>query len=120
MRYAPVTQRLAGLGSDKWEVHVLARRMKAAGEAVIELTIGEPDAPTPPALVDTAARAMAAGRTGYSNGRGEPALLQALAARYLTKDRIFRMAIIPEGQTLAQAMPSGTDANAAQQTAKTR
>ena len=47
-------------------------------------------------------------------------LLQALAARYLTKDRIFRMAIIPEGQTLAQAMPSGTDANAAQGTARGR
>lgn len=85
MRYAPVTDRLAGLGSDKWDVHVRARRMKAAGEAVIELTIGEPDAPTPPALIDTATRAMAAGRTGYSNGRGEPALLKALSARYTAR-----------------------------------
>lgn len=82
MRYAPVTERLAGLGGAKWEIHALARRMQAAGEAVIELTIGEPDVPTPAALMETAHQAMMAGRTGYSNGRGEPALVAALAARY--------------------------------------
>ncbi len=82
MRYAPVTERLAGLGGAKWEIHALARRMQAAGEAVIELTIGEPDVPTPAALMETAHQAMIAGRTGYSNGRGEPALVAALAARY--------------------------------------
>jgi len=77
-----VTERLAGLGGAKWEIHALARRMKAAGEDVIELTIGEPDVPTPAALMETAHAAMVAGRTGYSNGRGEPALVAALAARY--------------------------------------
>jgi arginine:pyruvate transaminase len=82
MKYAPVTERLAGLGGAKWEIHALARRMQAAGEAVIELTIGEPDVPTPAALMETAHQAMIAGRTGYSNGRGEPALVAALAARY--------------------------------------
>jgi arginine:pyruvate transaminase len=82
MRYAPVTERLAGLGGAKWEIHAIARRMQAAGEAVIELTIGEPDVPTPAALMDTAHQAMIAGRTGYSNGRGEPALVAALATRY--------------------------------------
>jgi arginine:pyruvate transaminase len=56
--------------------------MKHAGEPVIELTIGEPDVPTPDALTDRAIAAMQAGRTGYSNGRGEPALTQALASRY--------------------------------------
>lgn len=96
MRYAPVTERLAGLGGAKWEVHMLARRMAAAGEQVIELTIGEPDVPTPPELMDTAAAAMRAGRTGYSNGRGEPNLTAALAARYterrgrtITRDQIM-------------------------------
>lgn len=82
MRYAPVTDRLKGLGSAKWEVHAKARRMKAAGEAIIELTIGEPDVPTPEPLMEAITRSMQAGRTGYSNGRGEPALLDALAARY--------------------------------------
>jgi arginine:pyruvate transaminase len=82
MRYATVTERLAGLGGAKWAIHARARALAAAGRDVIELTIGEPDVPTPPALADLAAAAMRAGRTGYSNGRGEPALLAALAARY--------------------------------------
>ncbi len=82
MRYAPVTDRLAALGGARWALHARARALKAAGHEVIELTIGEPDVPTPPALVAVAAAAMAAGRTGYSNGRGEPGLTAALAARY--------------------------------------
>lgn len=82
MRYAKVTERLAGLGGAKWAIHARARALAAAGRDVIELTIGEPDVPTPPALADLAAAAMRAGRTGYSNGRGEPGLLAALAARY--------------------------------------
>lgn len=85
MRYADVTDRLSGLGSTKWEVHFRARQLKAQGRDVIELTIGEPDVPTPPDLIDSAAGAMASGRTGYSNGRGEPALLRALSARYSTR-----------------------------------
>jgi arginine:pyruvate transaminase len=82
MRYAAITGRLDGLGGAKWAVHALARQMAAEGQDIIELTIGEPDVPTPLALIEVAAAAMAAGRTGYSNGRGEPALTQALAARY--------------------------------------
>jgi arginine:pyruvate transaminase len=82
MRYASVTDRLAGLGGAKWAVHYRARAMAAAGEPVIELTIGEPDVPTPAPFVDAAASAMRAGRTGYSNGRGEPGVVAALAARY--------------------------------------
>ena len=82
MRYAAITDRLAGLGGAKWEVHARAKAMQAKGEAVIQLTIGEPDVATPAALLAEAKRAMDAGRLGYSNGRGEPALLAALAARY--------------------------------------
>lgn len=82
MRYAALTERLQGLGGAKWDIHLRARGMKAEGRAVLELTIGEPDVPTPPELVAAAQAAMEAGRTGYSNGRGEPGLLRALAARY--------------------------------------
>ncbi len=82
MRYAGVTQALQGLGGAKWAIHARARALRAEGRRIIELTIGEPDVPTPPALVEAAARAMAEGRTGYSNGRGEPALVRALANRY--------------------------------------
>ena len=82
MRYAAVTERLAGLGGAKWEVHAIAKAMIAAGEDVLLLTIGEPDVPPPAALIDAAKAAMDEGRFGYSNGRGEPDLLAALSARY--------------------------------------
>ena len=82
MRMTDVTRRLAGLGGAKWEVHLKARDMIAEGADIVEMTIGEPDVPPPSALMDTACRAMLAGRTGYSDGRGEDSLRQTLAARY--------------------------------------
>lgn len=82
MRVSSVLDRVAGLGSDKWRVHIRARQLMARGEPVILLTIGEPDQPTPDELVDATHRALKAGRTGYSSGRGERGVLQALAARY--------------------------------------
>ena len=85
MRYASVTERLADLGGAKWAVHARARALKAAGEEIIELTIGEPDVSTPGKFMDAAAKSMLAGRTGYSNGRGEPAVVAALAHRYSTR-----------------------------------
>ena len=56
--------------------------MAQAGRDVIELTIGEPDMPTPDHLINAATEAMRNGRTGYSDGRGEETLRQALATRY--------------------------------------
>ncbi len=82
MKYADITTRLAGLGSAKWQLHYRAKTRLAAGEPVIMLTIGEPDAPMPEALATAAKAAIDNGRIGYSNGRGEPPLLAALAARY--------------------------------------
>jgi arginine:pyruvate transaminase len=82
MIYADVTRRIAGLGSDKWRLSAAATQRRREGREVINLTIGEPDVPTPDSLKDAAIRAMQAGRTGYSNGRGEPVLLDALSARF--------------------------------------
>ncbi|PVA07531.1 pyridoxal phosphate-dependent aminotransferase [Thalassorhabdomicrobium marinisediminis] len=82
MRMTDVTGHLAGLGGDKWQVHLKARELIEAGADILEMTIGEPDVPTPDALVEAAVASMRAGRTGYSNGRGEAGLLDALAARY--------------------------------------
>lgn len=82
MRYASITDRLSTLGSGKWAVHLEARQMAKAGADVIELTIGEPDLPPNEALLAECARAMHAGRTRYSNGRGEPAVLKALTEKY--------------------------------------
>ncbi len=82
MRVSSVLDRVAGLGSDKWRVHIRARQMMARGDEVILLTIGEPDQPTPTELVAATHRALLEGRTGYSSGRGEAPVLKALAAKY--------------------------------------
>ncbi|POF33971.1 pyridoxal phosphate-dependent aminotransferase [Roseibium marinum] len=82
MRYAGITDRLADLGGEKWAVHNAAREKTAAGEDVIELTIGEPDIAVDPQLVDVCAASMRRGRTHYSNGRGEQGLLNALIEKY--------------------------------------
>jgi len=82
MRYASITERLADLGSGKWAVHLRAREMQAQGEAIIELTIGEPDILPDNALIEEADRAMRAGRIRYSNGRGEPTVVSALTQKY--------------------------------------
>lgn len=82
MRYAPLLDDLSGLGGAKWAVHFRARALKAAGRDVLELTIGEPDSPPPDSLIAHASSALQSGRWGYSNGRGEAALLRALSHRY--------------------------------------
>lgn len=82
MRYASITDRLANLGSDKWEIHLRGRELAAHDASVIELTIGEPDVPPDDALLDICAEAMRAGRTRYSNGRGEDSVVSALARKY--------------------------------------
>jgi arginine:pyruvate transaminase len=81
-RFAAITERLRATGSAKWAVHQRARALRAAGADIIELTIGEPDLPVDAALIEVAHRAMRDGRTGYSNGRGEPDLVEALVERY--------------------------------------
>ncbi|MBW9063607.1 pyridoxal phosphate-dependent aminotransferase [Rhizobium herbae] len=82
MRYSSITDRLADLGSEKWALHIHARQMQASGTDIIQLTIGEPDMPPDASLLAEAQRAMNAGRYRYSNGRGEPSVVSALAARY--------------------------------------
>ena len=82
MKYASILDRLAGLGGAKWELHSRAGDLAAQGRDIIDLTIGNPDTPTSPDLIDTAAAAMRAGRTAYSDGRGEANLRAALSARY--------------------------------------
>ena len=82
MKFASITQRLAGLGSDKWAVHIEGKSRAATGENLIFLSIGEPDAPPPTAIMEVANRQMRAGRTRYAYSRGEMELLQSLAKLY--------------------------------------
>lgn len=82
---ASITDRLAQLGSARWSVHFNARRRIAAGEDIIELTIGEPDLATPKHLVSAVHKSLLSGRTGYAGGQGEPVLLRALSEKYSSR-----------------------------------
>ena len=79
MRYASISDRLTGLGSDKWAVHMAGRQRSLAGEPMIFLSIGEPDLPPPAAVLDQAVESLRSGRTKYSVGQGEPGALRAIA-----------------------------------------
>jgi arginine:pyruvate transaminase len=107
LRFASITDRLTGLGADKWAVHLEARRRVARGDAIIELAIGEPDTPAPPEVIDTAIDGLRRGRTRYSSGRGEPRLLEALAKKYSRRsgrEVTFRnIAYMPGTQTALYA-----------------
>ena len=82
MKFAKVTERLSGLGSEKWAVHIEGKRRAAMGEPMIFLSIGEPDLPPPAAILDEAYHQMKAGRLRYADGRGEASARRALARLY--------------------------------------
>jgi len=72
---------LTGAEGDGWEIFYRARAMKAAGEPVLELTIGEHDVRTAPQILDEMHRAARAGHTGYAAVPGIAPLRAAVAER---------------------------------------
>lgn len=65
-----------------------ARELIAAGEAVINLSVGQPDFPTPPEVLDAAARAMRDGHTGYTPSAGIAPLREAVAEHLSAKHQL--------------------------------
>lgn len=59
-----------------------ARALRAEGKPVISLALGEPDFPTPPAVVEAAHAAALAGQTKYPPVDGTPALKAAIARKF--------------------------------------
>lgn len=57
----------------------LASELEADGVDVVDLSVGEPDFPTPAPIVDAAKDAMDAGHTGYAPSNGIPELRSAIA-----------------------------------------
>jgi arginine:pyruvate transaminase len=88
-----MTDRLAGLGAEKWHVHFRAREKALRGDDVLFLSIGEPERQAPEAIVEEAVRQLRAGRTRYSNGRGEQPVIAAICDHY---SRRTGRAIVPE------------------------
>ncbi len=93
MRYASISERLRGLGSDKWAVHMAGRKRAAQGEQLIFLSIGEPDLPPPAAVLDRAVASLRGGRTKYASGQGEPGALRAIAGHL---SRRSGLEVLPE------------------------
>lgn len=55
--------------------------LRAAGQQVVDFTIGEPDFPTPPHIVAAGIAALNAGQTRYTGSAGIPALRAAIASK---------------------------------------
>ncbi|WP_205254476.1 pyridoxal phosphate-dependent aminotransferase [Halorussus rarus] len=59
----------------------LASELEAEGADVVDLSVGEPDFPTPDNVVDAGQEAMDAGHTGYTSSNGIPELREAIAEK---------------------------------------
>ena len=79
MKFASISDRLAGLGAAKWAVHNEGLRRSSLGQPIIMLSIGEPDLPPPAKVLNQAVASIQAGRTRYAAGQGEPDALEAIA-----------------------------------------
>src|SRR5512133_3167704 len=55
--------------------------LKASGEKIIGLQVGDPDFGTSPAIMDIAMKAMSNGQTHYASSRGNTDLLNAIAEK---------------------------------------
>ncbi len=64
------------------------RALQASGRSLVSLMRGEPDFATPPHIVEACAQAMAAGRTGYPDNRGEKVLRDAVAQKLHRDNRL--------------------------------
>ena len=61
---------------------------RETGVEVIHLEVGEPDFPTPPCVVEAAAKAMRDGDTHYTHSLGIVALREAVAEWYVARYRV--------------------------------
>ncbi len=93
---------LTGGDSDGWTLFYKARRMIDAGEPVIELTIGEHDIRTDPAILSAMETSARAGNTGYAEVPGTARLRKTVAERIQARSGVptgpQNILITPGGQ----------------------
>ena len=101
-----VSKRIAGLtggGSDGWDILRKARKLKAEGRDVIELTVGEHDRRTEPEILEEMHRSAVAGHTGYPALPGTDPLRAAIAARVQARTGVKttseNVVVTPGGQS---------------------
>ena len=88
-------------GSDGWELFYRARALKAEGEPVTELTVGEHDVPTHPEILAAMQSSAVGGHTGYAMVPGVDALRDAVAARVAARTGV------PTGRENVLITPGG-------------
>ena len=81
MRISDRLENILGEGSDGWGVFYKARQMVRRGIDVTELTIGEHDVRTDPAILEAMDQAARSGHTGYAAIPGMHELREAVAKR---------------------------------------
>ena len=62
-------------------ISALASELRAEGADVVDLSVGEPDFPTPENIIEAGKGAMDAGHTGYTTPKGIPQLREAIAEK---------------------------------------
>lgn len=78
-----MTSELAGRinESPTMKVAALAKKMKGEGENVIDLSVGEPDFPTPSNIKEAAIKAISENKTYYTVNAGTPDLRKAIVEK---------------------------------------
>ena len=82
MRFSPRVTNYSGPGTSGWSIQQEAALLRDSGHDVIFLTVGDPDQPTPAAVIEATIDALRRGRTGYAPTIGYPQLRAAIAARF--------------------------------------
>lgn len=101
-----VSRTLASLtddGDDGWGLFYEARRRVAAGEPIVELTIGEHDIKTHPSILEAMHASATGGHLGYASVPGTPQLRDAVARRVTERTGVEthrdNVVITPGGQS---------------------
>src|ERR1700691_3192848 len=82
MKYSQLVDRIAGEGSDAWQIHYEASAARERGEDVILLSVGDPDLDTPAPVLERAIERLRAGDTHYTPAPGRRAVRAAIAAAH--------------------------------------
>ncbi|MEM7669278.1 MAG: aminotransferase class I/II-fold pyridoxal phosphate-dependent enzyme, partial [Pseudomonadota bacterium] len=103
MKYSSRIDGIVTGGNDGWGVYYRARQMKAAGEPVTMLSIGDHDIKTDTMILDAMKASMDAGNLGYAPVSGSEGLREAIAeritARTATPAHKDNIVVTPGGQS---------------------
>ncbi len=102
MKLSNRIEMLTGGGSDGWDIYRKARRLKAEGVDVVELTIGEHDRRTEPEILEAMHASALGGHNGYTALPGTNGLRDTVAARVAERTGVAttrdNVVIVPGGQ----------------------